>query len=261
VSHLPAETAGTTPLVEARKLSAGYGGLAVIRDIDLCVMPGEVVALLGPNGAGKTTTLRALMGATRVQSGDVYWQGEPMTLPMDRRAGAGMSYVPEDRAVINSLSASDNLRLGGGDIAESIALFPELEPLLDRRGGLLSGGEMQMVALARALTRKPSFALFADELSFGLAPVIVNRLLDAVRAAADDGRGVLLVEQHAEKALSVADRAYVLVNGRIEIASDANELLRDAARLEQQYLGGLTREDSRARTGSFNSASVRTEPH
>lgn len=237
-----------THTIEARKVTAGYGGVPVLRDVDLHVKPGEVVALLGANGAGKTTTLRALMGAIEVMSGEVAWNGAPTHLPMHKRSRAGMSYVPEERSVIMSLTAADNLKLGGGSLETAVALFPELEPHLKRRAGLLSGGQQQMVALGRALSRGPR-CLLADELSLGLAPIIVDRLLSAVRTAADSGLSVLLVEQHAAKALAVADRAYLLVRGRIEEESSASSMASRMADLESRYLGGPSLGDSRPSAG------------
>ena len=222
-------------LVEARGLAAGYGDLAAVRDLDLRVEPGEVVALLGPNGAGKTTTLLTLAGELAPLAGDVEWEGSARRRPLQRHVRRGLAFVPEERSVFMSLDVAGNLRLGRGDRADALALFPELEPLLARRAGLCSGGEQQILTLARALAARPRL-LLADELSLGLAPKVVERLLAAVRAAADRGLGVLLVEQHARAALRIADRVVVLNRGRVVLEASAAELAGDPSRIEAAYL-------------------------
>ena len=225
-----------TPVIEARGMSSGYSGQPVVRDVDLDVRPGEVVCLLGSNGAGKTTTLLAMSGELPLLAGEVFLDGELTRAPLYRRARAGMAYVTEERSVFKGLSARDNLRCGDVTPADALAFFPELERCLDTRGGLLSGGEQQMLTVARALARKPRL-LLADELSLGLAPIIVDRLLQAVRAAATEkGMAVLLVEQHARKALRFADRVYVMRRGRIEMALDAGEASRRITEIENVYL-------------------------
>ncbi len=225
-----------TSLIEARGLSAGYGGRPVVHDLDLTVAPGEVVCLLGSNGTGKTTTLLAMSGELPLLGGEVLFEGEPTTAPLYRRARAGLAYVTEERSVFKSLSGFDNLRCGGVTPAEVLALFPELERCLGTRGGMLSGGEQQMLTVGRALARKPRL-LLADELSLGLAPLIVDRLLQAVRAAASErGMAVLLVEQHARKALRYADRVYVMRRGHIEMALTADEAARRISEIENVYL-------------------------
>ena len=224
-----------TPVIEARGMSSGYSGQPVVRDVDLKVRPGEVVCLLGSNGAGKTTTLLAMSGELPLLAGEVLLDGEPTKAPLFRRARAGMAYVTEERSVFKGLSARDNLRCGDVTPAEALAFFPELDRCLETRGGLLSGGEQQMLTVARALARKPRL-LLADELSLGLAPIIVDRLLQAVREAAKKGMAVLLVEQHARKALRYADRVYVMRRGRIEMALDAQEASRRITEIENVYL-------------------------
>jgi branched-chain amino acid transport system ATP-binding protein len=220
---------------EIRNLHAGYGGVEVVRGLSLHVEGGEVVVLLGANGAGKTTTMLAL-GGVLPSRGTVTFDGAPLRGPLHRRVRRGVGFIPEARGVFPRLSTRTNLRLGRGGIAGAVALFPELQGLLDRRAGLLSGGEQQMVTLARALAADPCLLLI-DELSLGLAPLIVRRLLGEVRAAADRGVGVLLVEQHARQALSIADRGYVMRRGVIELEGTSAELLARLDEIEQAYLG------------------------
>ncbi|WUO43076.1 ABC transporter ATP-binding protein [Streptomyces sp. NBC_00285] len=222
------------PLIEAHALSAGYGTQPVVRDLDLEVRPGEVVALLGPNGAGKTTTLRALSGDLAPMGGEVRWLGDPRRAPLHRRARQGLAYVCE-RAVFTQLDTADNLRVGRVPTRHALDLFPELEKRLNTGAGMLSGGEQQMLSLARALGRAPKL-LLADELSLGLAPLVVDRLLRAVREAADRGLGALLVEQHVRKVLDIADRVYVLHRGRITMTGTPSELRGDLAAIESSYL-------------------------
>jgi branched-chain amino acid transport system ATP-binding protein len=223
-------------LLEARGLSCGYGGMSVVRDLDLSVVAGEVAALIGPNGAGKTTTLLTLAGALQPIRGEVRWRGAPSTDPMHQRCRQGLSYVTEERSVIMKLTTKENLRLAGVTVHAATSLFPELEPLLKRPAGLLSGGEQQMLTVARALGRNP-VAMLLDELSLGLAPIIVQRLLMAVRAASKErGVGVLLVEQHVRQALEVADRVYVMQRGRIALSGSVQEVRGQLSEIEAAYL-------------------------
>ena len=238
----PEVVVAAEPLVRVHDLAAGYGDLAAVRGIDLEVRPGEVVALLGPNGAGKTTTLLAIAGELAPLSGTVECLGVGRRTPLHARVRRGLAFVPEERAVISSLSTSGNLRLRSGATRGALELFPELEPLLHRRAGLLSGGEQQMLTLGRALAGAPKL-LLVDELSLGLAPLVVRRLLQAVRESADRGVGVLLVEQHASEALEVADRVVVLRRGRVALTANADELVGHVADLESVYLSGLQGED------------------
>jgi ABC-type branched-subunit amino acid transport system ATPase component len=222
-------------LLETRGLDAGYGGAACVRGVDLSVAAGEVAVLLGPNGAGKTTTLRTLAGVLPRIAGEVLFDGALTTAPLHRRARRGLGFVPEERSVVTGLSARDNLRLGRGGVDAAVEMFPELRQHLNRRAGLLSGGQQQMLSLARVLAAQPR-VLLADELSLGLAPMVVRRLLASVRAAADRGVGVLMVEQHARQALEIADRAYVMRRGRIELCTPASELRSDLGALQRHYL-------------------------
>jgi len=232
-------TAGATaPLVECRGLHAGYGSVAVVQDVDLQVMPGEIVALLGPNGAGKTTTMLTIAGELPPLSGEVSVLGDGSRRPLFRRARAGVALVTEERSVFMGLSTADNLRLGGVSFDTAVGMFPELEPLMKRRAGLLSGGQQQMLTLARALGRSPRL-LLADELSLGLAPLVVERILDVVRAAANDhGVGVLLVEQHIKRALDIADRALVMRRGRIVLSGTPAEIRDQIGDVQSVYLAG-----------------------
>jgi len=223
--------------LEAVDLSVGYGPMPVVHNVNITVNPGEVVALLGVNGAGKTTTVRALAGDLKPMGGEVRLHGKRVTSPLHRRAKQGLRYISEERSVFMGLSTADNLRLGGTVKQECLALFPELERLMGRKAGLLSGGEQQMLTLARALSVRPQ-VLLADELSLGLAPLVLERLLLAVRAAADHGGAVLLVEQHVRDALEVADRAYVLSHGRVVLEGDAKDLKGRISEIEQTYLAG-----------------------
>jgi branched-chain amino acid transport system ATP-binding protein len=213
-----------TVLLKTEGLAAGYQGQPVVREMNLEVNPGEVVALLGSNGAGKTTTLLTIAGRLKPLSGTIWFDGREEYSPLHVRARNGMSFVTEERSVFMRLSAADNLRVGGCDPAEAAELFPELQPLMGRTAGLLSGGEQQMLTLARAITRKPKL-LLADELSLGLAPKVVVRLLDAVRnAAAATGVGVLMVEQHVHQALKYSDRVYGLRRGEIILSGTPDEV-------------------------------------
>lgn len=221
--------------LQATGLAAGYGPRPVLHDIDIEVGQGEVVVLLGANGAGKTTTMLALSGLLPVMHGEVRFRGRRETRPLHKRAKDGLSYVAEERSVLRGLSVLDNLRCGGVAVADALSLFPELDKRLRVRAGLLSGGEQQMLALAIALAREPR-VLLADELSLGLAPLVVQRLFQAVRAAADRGCGVLMVEQHARKALEYADRAYVMRLGKIELYCAAAEARSRLAEIENTYL-------------------------
>ena len=228
-----------TALLEARGLSAGYGGIAVVRGLDLEVQPGQVVALLGPNGAGKTTTLRTLAGLQPSLAGSVSFKGSGRRPALHRLAKRGLAYVSEQRSVFMQLTTAQNLRVGGVDVDAVTAVFPDLGPLLGRRAGLLSGGEQQMLTLARALARRPDL-LMADELSLGLAPLVVERLLGAVRAAADAGVGAVIVEQHVHRVLEIADRVVVLRQGRVELDADADTARRAVADIEAAYVGAPT---------------------
>ena len=229
------------PVVEAKNLTAGYGDKAIVRGMDLSIERGEVVALLGPNGSGKTTALLSLVGELPPLGGEVLWQGAVVRTPLHKRAQAGLAFVPEERSVLFGLSVLDNLRLGRGRIEDAFAIFPELEQMRHRRAGLLSGGEQQMLSLARALASKPQ-ALLVDELSLGLAPIVVSRLLEAIAlAATQDGVAVLLVEQQARRAMQVAHRWYLLRQG---VVIDSGTGAGGAHVLEEAYFSVVAPESA-----------------
>jgi branched-chain amino acid transport system ATP-binding protein len=230
------------PMLEISELSAGYDSVPVVRGFSMSVRTGEVVALLGANGAGKTTTLRAISGLVKVVSGSVRLDGRDLAgVSPSARAQAGIAHVPEGRGIFFGLTVGEHFGIGvrpsAADIEEVLEYFPALRDLEDRRAGLLSGGEQQMLAIACALIHKPKLLLL-DELSLGLAPVIVERLLPVVRQLADAREtAVVLVEQHVRLGLAIADRAYVLAHGDLTASGSADELRADTDRLVASYLG------------------------
>lgn len=227
----------TEVVLEARGLAAGYGRRPVVHDIDLHVERGEILAVLGANGAGKSTTLLALAGALPALAGEVRLLGHATRVGLSARARKGLGLITEERSVFHRLTVADNLRLGRGDTDKALALFPELTEHRHRRAGLLSGGQQQMLTLARALAAEPA-VLLADELSLGLAPKMVQRLLVELRAAADRGMAVVLVEQHARLALDLADRAMVLRRGRCALEGATDDLRGRLDEIERTYLTG-----------------------
>jgi branched-chain amino acid transport system ATP-binding protein len=239
----------TSAVLECHGLTAGYNGVPAVRDLDLAVEPGEVVALLGPNGAGKTTTLLSMSGVIRTLSGTVLACGKPVRGGRSHlTARRGLAFVPDDRSLFFNLTGRQNLRLAmprkeaRSRIKEVLDYFPALERVLDRRAGLMSGGEQQMLALGRALATKPK-VLMVDEMSLGLAPIIVQRLMPTIRRMASElGAAILLVEQHVDLALEVADRACVLDRGTMSLTGKASDLRDRRDLLRASYMGELAYE-------------------
>jgi branched-chain amino acid transport system ATP-binding protein len=222
-------------LLEARGLSVGYAGHPVVHDFEITVHSSEVVALLGPNGAGKTTTLLGLAGELPALRGDLRFANLRRKAPLHRRARAGLAFVTEERSVFMRLTVLENLRIGRCDVDVALGHFPELGKLLKQTAGSLSGGEQQMLTLARALARAPRL-LLADELSLGLAPLVIQRLLRAVRQAADDqGIGAIIVEQQLKQALEVADRCLVMQRGRVVLDESSTEVAKHMDKIEALY--------------------------
>jgi branched-chain amino acid transport system ATP-binding protein len=211
-----------SPALDIQGLRAGYNGIEVVFGIDLQIRRGEIMAMFGPNGAGKTTTLLTIMGMLPRMGGRILWDGIDSDLAPHRRARNGVAFVGE-RSVFQQLTTLANLRLGRGDPDRALEIFPELQPLLGRRAGFLSGGEQQILTMARALAGKPT-VLLLDEVSAGLAPLIVARLFEAAQEAASQGVAVLLVEQQIRRALSLANRGVVLSGGTVSFSGTRLEL-------------------------------------
>jgi len=227
------------------RLNAGYGAAPVIEELSLDVRPGEMVALLGANGAGKSTTMRAITGLLRPVTGSIVLDDKRVEqLPAHRIAASGVALVPEGRQVFPELTVLDNIMLGAhtrrdadrkADAEKLLQRFPRLRERASRRAGLLSGGEQQMLAIARGLMARPRILLL-DEPSLGLSPAMINELFDVLAELRDDGVTILLVDQMAALALTVADRGYVLESGRV-VRSDSAEALAHDPALEAAYLG------------------------
>jgi branched-chain amino acid transport system ATP-binding protein len=237
-------------LLEFRDAHIGYGGLAAVRALNMMVRQGQIAALVGANGAGKSTVLAAAAGLLQPLSGEVECLSSTHRDPLHRRAARGLAMVAEDRSIFRGLTVQENLRLGRGSVDRAVQIFPELEPLLSRKAGLLSGGEQQMLTLGRALAGEPRL-LLADELSLGLAPKVVRRLHQALREAADRGVGILMVEQQVRLALRVADHAYVLRRGELVLEGRASHLRERPADIEAAY---LARSDTRTPSAELTAA-------
>jgi branched-chain amino acid transport system ATP-binding protein len=237
------------PLLALEHVTAGYGPVVAVRDISLEVFPGEIVALLGANGAGKSTTLSTITGLVRASSGSVVFDGQEVQRqnPEDivRR---GIALTPEGRRVFSHLTVTENLRLGAAirrdkdgiaaDMEAQFTLFPVLRERKRQLAGTLSGGEQQMLALARSLMSRPKMLLL-DEPSLGLAPRVVAQIFELLAQLPDSGVTILLVEQDVRLALSVASRGYVLASGEVQVSGSASDL-RTAVDLEEIYLGSAT---------------------
>jgi branched-chain amino acid transport system ATP-binding protein len=229
--------------LEVRELSAGYDGVPVLRGVDLIVPTGSVVALLGPNGAGKTTLLRTICGLLPVTSGAVVLDGEDISAwSTHRRALAGIGSVPEGRGIFRNLTVRENLRLQARSLTESevieraVQAFPVLGERLTQVAGTLSGGQQQMLALVRAYVERPRYLLL-DEVSMGLAPVVIDEIFTFLEGLADQGTGLLLVEQYVTRALALSDLVFVLSSGEVSFAGEPAEL--DEDELFSQYLGAV----------------------
>lgn len=236
----------TATVLDINGLDAGYDGVPVVRGLHLRATAGEVIALLGPNGAGKTTVLRTISGLLPVLDGSIELLGQPTDSRRPHRvARRGVAHVAEDRSLFPGLTVKENLRLSPGltrrgrpaAYDRACDIFPALSALMNRPAGLLSGGEQQMLAVARAVITNPAI-LLVDEMSLGLAPVIVEEMLPVVRRVADElGTTVIVVEQHIHLALELADRAVVLANGSVVLDGDAESLRADPSQIEASYLG------------------------
>lgn len=234
------------PTLEVKGLRAGYGALTVLRDVTIAVPKGSIVTLIGANGAGKSTLIKAIFGLIGPSAGSVHVFGQDMTgqLP-DKMVRAGVGLVPEGRRLFNEMTLRENLELGaytrqnkaeaGEDFDRVLALFPELKDRLSVIAGTFSGGQQQMVAIARALMSAPRLLLL-DEPTIGLAPVVVERVVQLVEEISKLGVDILLIEQNAEVALSVATYGFVLENGQVVLEGNAAELLENPA-VQQAYLG------------------------
>ena len=233
-------------MLKMDKICAGYGDLKVLFDVSLEINEGEVVALVGSNGAGKTTLLRTISGEVIPTSGSINWMGQELTeMPENKRAINGIAHIPQGRGILASLSIKDNLLLGTytkrtkprrGELLEKVLqMFPILKERLNFPAGSLSGGQQQMLAIGRALMSRPEIIMM-DEPSLGLAPIIVEDIFELILKIRDMGKTILLIEQNASMALSIADRGYVLETGKIIMEGKGKELLVDP-RVKAAYLG------------------------
>mgnify|MGYP003488637324 CR=1 FL=1 len=233
-------------MLEVKDLQVYYGMIQAIKGISFEVNQGEVIALIGANGAGKTTILHTVTGLLAPKAGSIMFEGQDITkVPAHKIVSMGMAHVPEGRRVFAQLSVYDNLKMGAdtrtdkNEIEESLEMvykrFPRLEERKNQMAGTLSGGEQQMLAMGRALMSKPKIILM-DEPSMGLSPIFVNEIFNIIQEVSASGTTVLLVEQNAKKALSIADRAYVLETGNIALEGDAKILMNDDS-IKKAYLG------------------------
>jgi branched-chain amino acid transport system ATP-binding protein len=239
---------GERPVLELQHVSTHYGLVSVLRDVNVRILPGEMVCLLGGNASGKTTTLKTILGYVKPSEGDVLLDGEIVTgLPTMQLVARGVSMVPENRRLFSNMTVAENLELGGylrkdkdklaADREQVLQTFPRVRERLKQKAGTLSGGEQQMVAMGRALMADPK-VLLMDEPSMGLAPVLVEQVFEIIRQIRALGKTIFVVEQNANMALSIADRGYVLQTGEIVLSGDAQELLNDPL-MRQAYLGEL----------------------
>ena len=233
-------------MLEVKDLEVYYGVIQAIKGVSFHVDQGEVIALIGANGAGKTTILHTVTGLLAPKKGSVYFEGKEITkMPAHKIVSLGMAHVPEGRRVFAELSVYENLKMGAytrkdrseieATLEKVYERFPRLKERRNQMAGTLSGGEQQMLAMGRALMSNPKIILM-DEPSMGLSPILVNEIFDIIQEVSNSGTTVLLVEQNAKKALSIADRAYVLETGKISIEGKAKDLLEDDS-IKKAYLG------------------------
>ncbi len=233
------------PLLKVENIEVYYGMIKALKGVSFEVNKGEIVSLIGANGAGKTTILHTVTGLLKAKAGSIIYNGEDITkTPAHKIVTMGMAHVPEGRRIFQQLSVYDNIKLGAftrkdkNEIEETLAYvyerFPRLKERKNQIAGTLSGGEQQMLAMGRALMSKPDFILM-DEPSMGLSPLLVSEIFDIIKAINENGTTVLLVEQNAKKALSIADRAYVLETGSIVLSGNAKDLLNDES-VKKAYL-------------------------
>jgi branched-chain amino acid transport system ATP-binding protein len=233
-------------LLEIKNLEVNYGVIKAIKGVSFDVNEGEIIALIGANGAGKTTILHTITGLIQAKKGSIVFDGKELTkTPPHKIVSMGMAHVPEGRRIFQQLSVLENLKLGAytrkdkSEIASTLKMvyerFPRLEERKNQVAGTLSGGEQQMLAMGRALMSKPRIILM-DEPSMGLSPLLVSEIFDIIKVINESGTTVLLVEQNAKKALSIADRAYVLETGKITLSGDAKDLINDES-VKKAYLG------------------------
>jgi branched-chain amino acid transport system ATP-binding protein len=233
-------------LLELKGVCAHYGPIKVLHEVDMVIHPGEMVCLLGGNASGKSTTLKTILGIVRVSEGEMYFRGERAdTLTTAQHIERGMAVVPENRRIFPKMTVRENLEMGAylrsdrKAIAEDLdyvfELFPRLSERLEQKGGTMSGGEQQMLAMGRALMSRPRLILM-DEPSMGLAPLFVERIFEIIKQVNERGISVFVVEQNANVALSIADRGYVLQTGEVVLSGPARELLHNEA-MKKAYLG------------------------
>jgi branched-chain amino acid transport system ATP-binding protein len=238
-----------TPVLELRNVSTHYGLIAVLRDVNVEIRPGEIVCLLGGNASGKSTTLKTILGMVTPSQGEVVFDGQPISgLSTTEIVGRGVTMVPENRRLFTRMTVKENLELGSylrtdkdkirEDMDRVMELFPRVRERLAQKAGTLSGGEQQMVAMSRALMADPK-VLLMDEPSMGLAPVLVDQVFDIIQDINKLGTTIFMVEQNANMALSIADRGYVLQTGEIVLADTAAALLKNP-QMREAYLGELT---------------------
>jgi branched-chain amino acid transport system ATP-binding protein len=245
-STMPAGTTDT-PLLELRDVNTYYGRIHALQGIDVVVRRGEIVTLIGSNGAGKTTTLKTISGLLHPRKGTILFDGDDITqTPAHKLISRGIAHSPEGRRIFSRMTVLENLQMGGftrsaadreEDLERSLTLFPRLRERLVQRAGSLSGGEQQMLAIGRALMSRPRLLLL-DEPSLGLAPILVQQIFELIRQINEQGTTILLVEQNALQALSVAEHGYVLQTGKVILAASAKDLASNAD-VRRAYLGEI----------------------